>query len=272
MTSRKGVPRVVWRRQSELGIYDSIPFLCVSRSLGNFWSLSPSTNCFTVSPKPDVHVYPLNPREQKFVVIASDGLWNVMSPDEVVQFTWDYEHDKQEQPRDVVKAIINEALKRWERKHLPADNIAVLIAFLSESKEESRDENPPRSLTQSSTPNEDASIAQEISPSSKADVMDSPPTSIPSETRRCLEEENNDLDQSIVKARVDRIVPLNLQRNPLTSCSMLSPGGKHSRGEEVEGLPPLAKRSKLLECDSGCDVCDYVIDPTDLSEDSGRSR
>ena len=149
MRSRKGVPRVVWQRERKTPkatttdstdgpapptAYDIIPFLSVARSLGDFWSLSPTTQEFVVSPCPDVHILPLVPKEQKFVVIASDGLWNVMTPTEVVQFIWDYEHDEQtcHQPRDVVKAIINEALKRWKQKNLLADNISVLIAFLLE--------------------------------------------------------------------------------------------------------------------------------------------
>jgi hypothetical protein len=139
MISRKGVPRVVWERHREdpnsgMELVDSIPFLSVSRALGDFWSYCPSSGKFAVSPVPDVHVHPLNPTVVKFVVIASDGLWNVMSPKEVVEFIWDYEHEKDDeklhQPRDVVKAIINEALNRWKKKMLLADNISVLIAFI----------------------------------------------------------------------------------------------------------------------------------------------
>ena len=139
MVSRKGVPRVVWERRRNGSVngeqVDFIPFLSVSRSLGDFWSYCPRSGEFVVSPKPDVHVHSLNPKVQKFFIIASDGLWNVMSPKEVVEFIWDYEHEQDEmlhQPRDVVRAIINEALSRWNNKHLLADNIAVLIAFLSE--------------------------------------------------------------------------------------------------------------------------------------------
>lgn len=136
MVSRKGVPRVVWERQrkGEENQVDMIPFLSVSRSLGDFWSFNPRTKQFVVSPKPDVHVHPLDPANQKFLVVATDGLWNVMSPREVVEFIWDYEHDDQKchQPKDVVRAVINEALRRWHAKNLLADNIAVLIAFLSE--------------------------------------------------------------------------------------------------------------------------------------------
>lgn len=139
MVSRKGVPRVVWERRRNGSIngdqVDFIPFLSVSRSLGDFWSFCPRSGKFVVSPRPDVYVHALNPKVQKFIIIASDGLWNVMSPKEVVEFIWDYEHSQDEklhQPKDVVKAIINEALTRWNHKHLLADNIAVLIAFLSE--------------------------------------------------------------------------------------------------------------------------------------------
>lgn len=139
MVSRKGVPRVVWERQRKGCIngeqVDFIPFLSVSRSLGDFWSYCPRSGEFVVSPRPDVHCFTLNTKVQKFVVIASDGLWNVMSPREVVEFIWDYEHEREEklhQPKDVVRAVINEALSRWNSKHLLADNIAVLIAFLSD--------------------------------------------------------------------------------------------------------------------------------------------
>ena len=142
--SKKGVPRVVWERQRQRlrastdleqdKQTDSIPFLSVSRSLGDFWSYSPRTQKFTVSPCPDVTVVPLNLCEQKFVVIASDGLWNVMTPNEVVSFIWDYEHDTlcHQESKDVVRALINEALQRWKSKGLLADNIAVLIAFLND--------------------------------------------------------------------------------------------------------------------------------------------
>ena len=157
MVSKKGVPRVVWERQRQRQRVsaepeqdkqtDSIPFLSVSRSLGDFWSYNPRTQKFTVSPCPDVSVEPLNLNEQKFVVIASDGLWNVMTPNEVVSFIWDYEHDQlhDQESKDVVRALINEALQRWKSKGLLADNIAVLIAFLSDQ--------PPATTQDASTSN-----------------------------------------------------------------------------------------------------------------------
>ena len=132
MVSWKGVPRVIWEQRRNSFVngeqVDFIPFLSVSRSLGDFWSYCPHSGEYVVSPKPDVRVHSLNPKVQKFIIIASDGLWNVMTPKQVVEFIWDYEHEYEEklnQPRDVVRAIINEALSRWKLHHLLADNIAM---------------------------------------------------------------------------------------------------------------------------------------------------
>ena len=64
----------------------------------------PRSDEFVVSPRPDVYIHSLNAKVKMLIIIASDGLWNVMSPKEVVKFIWDYEHipeDMLHQPRDV---------------------------------------------------------------------------------------------------------------------------------------------------------------------------
>ena len=65
---------------------DRIPFLNISCFADDFWSFNLRTQKYTVSPEPYVEAIPLDLSTQKFLVIASDGLWNVMSPDEVVFF------------------------------------------------------------------------------------------------------------------------------------------------------------------------------------------
>ena len=125
----RGTARVVWQRP-----VGSVPVLNMSRSLGDFWSYNPHTQQFAVSPVPDVTAHPLNLSIQKFVVVASDGLWNVMTPSEVVRFVDKHRGKVQtlERPNSVVSALISEALDRWKRKGHSADNISVLIAFLSQ--------------------------------------------------------------------------------------------------------------------------------------------
>ena len=148
--SRKGVPRVVWERKKTSDdpdkppTVDLIPFLSVSRSLGDFWSWCERTQKFVVSPHPDVDIHALDPTCQKFLVLASDGLWNVMSPQDVVNFIWEYkttpadEEEKVSTSRDVVRALIDEALYRWRKKGMFADNISVVIAFLTQEGTEDR--------------------------------------------------------------------------------------------------------------------------------------
>ena len=86
---------------------------------------------------PDVVAYSVDLSTQKFIIVASDasGLWNVMTPAKVVQFVGEYRNEEQREvlhkPINVVGVLIREALDQWERKRLPVDNIAVLIAFLS---------------------------------------------------------------------------------------------------------------------------------------------
>lgn len=126
--SRKGFMRVVWERYPNY----YVPFLDMTRSLGDFWSYSQRTQQFTVSPVPDVVAHPVDLSTQKFVVVASDGLWKVMTPTEVVEFVDDYtSRHCMNKPNDVASALLHEALDWWKIKRHRADNIAILIAFLS---------------------------------------------------------------------------------------------------------------------------------------------
>lgn len=261
--SRKGTPRVVWERQRKEGKegYDCIPFLGVSRSLGDFWSFNPRTKQFIVSPKPDVYVHPLNPKKQKFVVIASDGLWNVMTPDEVVRFIWDYENassDDQQQPRDVVRAVINKALDRWAGKRYPADNIAVLIAFLSES---SVVNSCPRHLR--TVPSNCVGEAQETPTSesrtddvegNECETSTKPPESQYPKSIVLVNDVSLSVEVEKLSGLTDRScgivdhIPSDLNRCPPAhecSPSKLISIGKHISTDNASELVPSLKRSKL---------------------------
>ena len=134
MLNAAGEWRVVWEREvtntAGQKITNHIPFLNLSRSLGDFWSYNPRTGQYAVSPSPDVFVHLMDPSVQSFVVLASDGLWNVMTPSDVVTFIHDFE--QKHQTEDVVSALIKKTLERCKRNNIQADNISVLVAFLSE--------------------------------------------------------------------------------------------------------------------------------------------
>ena len=157
-----------------------IPFLSVARSLGDFWSFNPRTEKYAVSPNPDVSVMPLNISVQKFVVIASDGLWNVMSPNDVVSFIHDYQsQDTCHQPKDVVSALIREALHRWCSKGLQADNIAILIAFLSEEDTKSNNSSIQKSSSPLKTVASSSSPSSPSNPSTCSNHVDSHDSTLP---------------------------------------------------------------------------------------------
>ena len=156
---KKGVPRERNKPSDDPDkppTIDFIPYLNVSRSLGNFWSWNDRTNQFVVSPHLDVGVHPLDPAHQRFLVLASDGLWDMMTPQEVVDFVWEYETEGKEQhcQNDLARALINEALCCWRRKGMLADNISVVITFLSKG-----DTSPPGSSEEAVGERETPSIS-----------------------------------------------------------------------------------------------------------------
>ncbi|GFO29692.1 protein phosphatase 1d [Plakobranchus ocellatus] len=154
--SKSGVPRVVWsrpkmnhkgpvRRSTHI---DQIPFLAVARSLGDLWSYDYYTETYVVSPDPDVAVLPLDPTKHRCLILASDGLWNMLTPEESVNVVMDLESQFEEKiitdPNVAVsfwsnpaERLVARALNKWRAKSLKADNtscVVVLIDPLGPSK------------------------------------------------------------------------------------------------------------------------------------------
>ncbi|KAJ0061850.1 hypothetical protein NL108_012517, partial [Boleophthalmus pectinirostris] len=97
---KSGVNRVVWKRPRlthngpvrRSTVIDQIPFLAVARSLGDLWSYDFYSGEFVVSPEPDTTVMALDPKKHRYIIIGSDGLWNMMPPKNAVNMC--YSHDK----------------------------------------------------------------------------------------------------------------------------------------------------------------------------------
>ena len=96
---KAGVHRVVWNRQRLISSanayrsetlrttieYEQIPFLAVSRALGDLWSLNQQTNLYSVSPEPELTVIEIEPNKHRCLILASDGLWNMITPEVAVE-------------------------------------------------------------------------------------------------------------------------------------------------------------------------------------------
>lgn len=51
---------------------------------GDLWSYNSNQDVFVVSPEPDVCVFDLDVSRHKSLVLASDGLWNMVRPQDCV--------------------------------------------------------------------------------------------------------------------------------------------------------------------------------------------
>ena len=104
--SKGGINRVVWNRPITNNLKrntlntsnlshisranysqqtERIPFLAVARSLGDLWSYDSNRDEFIVSPVPDIFNFDIDPRYHKCLILATDGLWNVMRASECVE-------------------------------------------------------------------------------------------------------------------------------------------------------------------------------------------
>lgn len=177
--SKIGVHRVVWKRpvinhralasalpdvepdnpensissypfpESFVTSYQTIPFLAIARSLGDFWSINQHTGLYVVSPEPDVTCRPIKPNDEG-IILATDGLWNVVNSTQAVRFLQELDMVKTRRAQDSpdsylcidnfydasgdgihhAKSLVYIAYQIWERKRLKSDNITAVIAML----------------------------------------------------------------------------------------------------------------------------------------------
>ena len=102
---------------------DNIPGLAMSRSFGDYYASLAGAIC-----EPEVEEYILEDND-KFIIIASDGLWEYMTNDEVVNIVSDY-YNKQD-PTSCIEYLYKEAKKRWilqEGDNI--DDITIILIFL----------------------------------------------------------------------------------------------------------------------------------------------
>mmetsp|Transcript_14100 Transcript_14100/g.23485 ORF Transcript_14100/g.23485 Transcript_14100/m.23485 type:complete len:362 (+) Transcript_14100:85-1170(+) len=109
-------PARVW-----LGHMD-VPGLAMSRSLGDAVAHTAG-----VSSEPEFFEYDFNPdgREDLILVMASDGLWEFMSDQEVMDLAY-----STTEPRFAVDRLISESNERWMREEQVIDDTTVCVAFL----------------------------------------------------------------------------------------------------------------------------------------------
>lgn len=119
--SNHGGPPRVWHISQE------IPGIMVSRSIGDVFA-----HGFGVSALPDVYRKQVDHRD-KFIIIASDGLWDVFTPKDV------HDHIQIDESGDcasIATTLLDGALQRWQLPSAPGggalgDNISLVMGKVS---------------------------------------------------------------------------------------------------------------------------------------------
>ena len=145
---KAGVPRVVWYRPHDPSHrgpvrrstpIDEVPFLAVARALGDLWSYNATDDVFVVSPDPDLHVYDISILKDRCLVLATDGAWNVLTPDMAIQSVAQSEQTNEKHminPQgehkwvNPSKRLVDLALDRWNMLQLRADNTSIVTVML----------------------------------------------------------------------------------------------------------------------------------------------
>ncbi|CAB3380620.1 Hypothetical predicted protein [Cloeon dipterum] len=131
VVNKMGVPRVVWNRPKpghqgpvrRSTPFDEVPFLAVARALGDLWSHNKEHDSFVVSPVPDVHVFKADASKHRCLILGTDGLWNVMTPQQAVQIVQETERYNASRAMEVRPNI------RLDTKEVQAQPTIETIAF-----------------------------------------------------------------------------------------------------------------------------------------------
>lgn len=92
-----------------------------------------------VSPDPDLHVIDLSVLKDRCLILATDGLWNVLSPGMAVQSVFDTERNNERHMIDPngghtwinpSKKLVDLSIQRWNMCSLRADNVSVVTVML----------------------------------------------------------------------------------------------------------------------------------------------
>ena len=108
-------PLRVWVKEKDF------PGLAISRSFGDDIAHQIGVNC-----EPEIIEYNLN-EEDKFIILASDGIWQFISNQECVNIVKDYYI--KENYKGALKHLYKESCKRWLDEEDSIDDITLIIIF-----------------------------------------------------------------------------------------------------------------------------------------------
>ncbi len=102
---------------------ENVPGLAMSRSIGDIVAERVGVIC-----EPEIFEMKLA-GDEKFIIIASDGIWEFISNDKAVEMVVPFwaEND----PEGACDKLVDEAVKHWHAEDEVVDDITVIVIFLS---------------------------------------------------------------------------------------------------------------------------------------------
>ena len=101
-----------------------VPGLAMSRSFGDLIAASVGVTARCEVDEREVG------EDDAFIVLGSDGVWEFMSGEEVVDLVGKVGGPTGERGEDAVKAVVEEATRRWNRQEEVVDDITSIIVWL----------------------------------------------------------------------------------------------------------------------------------------------
>ena len=111
----KSGPYRVWKKGE---VY---PGIAMSRSVGDFVATT-----LGVIPEPKFIEEKID-SDCKFIVIASDGVWEFLENERVAEIVWPYY--KNDDPDGACKELIKESTEWWNKEDIVVDDITVVVVF-----------------------------------------------------------------------------------------------------------------------------------------------
>lgn len=101
----------------------------MTRSMGDLVSKSVG-----VTYEPELKSINTLTKLDKFIVVASDGLWDRIPNDEVTRIVGNLYYDKRD-AEGAANHLMKEATERWQREQGMVDDITIIVVFLNISDE-----------------------------------------------------------------------------------------------------------------------------------------
>ena len=97
----------------------------MTRSIGDM-----AASSVGVTPEPEIKVFPNLSPSDKFIVIASDGIWDRISNDEVMMTIANKFYPKKDAD-GAANYLVKEAVERWQNEQGMIDDITIVVSFLN---------------------------------------------------------------------------------------------------------------------------------------------